>query len=119
VLRRRLVRAGRDDQPGLAHPVGLELLDHHAVEQRAQLMAGHASKSRGALHSSSPEPLLRHPWCAGVPVRVVASAPDRPGPRAPRIRDVAERAGVGIGTVSRVLNDSAGVAEATRFACGP
>jgi DNA-binding LacI/PurR family transcriptional regulator len=44
----------------------------------------------------------------------VASAPDRPGPRAPRIRDVAERAGVGIGTVSRVLNDSAGVAEATR-----
>jgi LacI family transcriptional regulator len=27
---------------------------------------------------------------------------------------VAERAGVGIGTVSRVLNDSAGVAEATR-----
>jgi LacI family transcriptional regulator, galactose operon repressor len=44
----------------------------------------------------------------------VASAPERPGPRAPRIRDVAERAGVGVGTVSRVLNDSPGVAHATR-----
>jgi DNA-binding LacI/PurR family transcriptional regulator len=44
----------------------------------------------------------------------VASAPDRTGPRAPRIRDVAERAGVGVGTVSRVLNDAPGVAAATR-----
>jgi DNA-binding LacI/PurR family transcriptional regulator len=44
----------------------------------------------------------------------VASAPDRAGPRAPRIRDVAARAGVGVGTVSRVLNDSPGVAQATR-----
>jgi LacI family transcriptional regulator, galactose operon repressor len=44
----------------------------------------------------------------------VASAPDRTGPRAPRIRDVAARAGVGVGTVSRVLNDAPGVADATR-----
>jgi LacI family transcriptional regulator len=44
----------------------------------------------------------------------VASAPERPVPRAPRIRDVAARAGVGVGTVSRVLNDSPGVAQATR-----
>jgi DNA-binding LacI/PurR family transcriptional regulator len=44
----------------------------------------------------------------------VASAPDRPGPRPPRIRDVAARAGVGVGTVSRVLNDAPGVADATR-----
>jgi LacI family transcriptional regulator len=44
----------------------------------------------------------------------VASAPDRTGPRAPRIRDVAARAGVGVGPVSRVLNDSPGVASATR-----
>jgi DNA-binding LacI/PurR family transcriptional regulator len=44
----------------------------------------------------------------------VASAPDHTGPRAPRIRDVAARAGVGVGTVSRVLNDSPGVANATR-----
>jgi DNA-binding LacI/PurR family transcriptional regulator len=44
----------------------------------------------------------------------VASATDRCGPRAPRIRDVAARAGVGVGTVSRVLNDSPGVARATR-----
>jgi DNA-binding LacI/PurR family transcriptional regulator len=44
----------------------------------------------------------------------VASAPDHTGPRAPRIRDVAARAGVGVGTVSRVLNDSPGVASATR-----
>lgn len=44
----------------------------------------------------------------------MASAPDRTGPRAPRIRDVAARAGVGVGTVSRVLNDAPGVAHATR-----
>jgi LacI family transcriptional regulator len=44
----------------------------------------------------------------------VPSAPDRTGPRAPRIRDVAARAGVGVGTVSRVLNDAPGVADATR-----
>lgn len=44
----------------------------------------------------------------------MASAPDRTGPRAPRIRDVAARAGVGVGTVSRVLNDAPGVADATR-----
>jgi DNA-binding LacI/PurR family transcriptional regulator len=42
----------------------------------------------------------------------VASEPGQP--RAPRIRDVAAHAGVGVGTVSRVLNDSPGVAEATR-----
>jgi LacI family transcriptional regulator len=42
----------------------------------------------------------------------VASAPGQP--RAPRIRDVAARAGVGVGTVSRVLNDGPGVAEETR-----
>jgi len=33
-------------------------------------------------------------------------APARRGSRAPTIRDVARRAGVGVGTVSRVLNDS-------------
>ena len=42
----------------------------------------------------------------------MASVPGQP--RAPRIRDVAVRAGVGVGTVSRVLNDSPGVAEETR-----
>jgi LacI family transcriptional regulator, galactose operon repressor len=46
--------------------------------------------------------------------RAVASATDRPARRAPRIRDVAARAGVGVGTVSRVLNDSPDVAQATR-----
>ncbi len=41
-------------------------------------------------------------------------SPHRTAARAPRIRDVAERAGVGVGTVSRVLNDSPGVSRATR-----
>ena len=36
---------GGHDQPRLAHPVGLELLDHHAVEERAQVVAGHRCKS--------------------------------------------------------------------------
>lgn len=44
----------------------------------------------------------------------MASASDRIASRAPRIRDVAEQAGVGVGTVSRVLNDSPGVSRATR-----
>jgi DNA-binding LacI/PurR family transcriptional regulator len=44
----------------------------------------------------------------------VASEPDRSAPRAPRIRDVAERAGVAVSTVSRVLNDAPGVAAPTR-----
>lgn len=38
----------------------------------------------------------------------------RGGGRAPQIRDVAARAGVGVATVSRVLNGSSGVAPATR-----
>jgi LacI family transcriptional regulator len=57
---------------------------------------------------------MRHAPPTRVPPRAVASAPDRTGPRAPRIRDVAARAGVGVGTVSRVLNDAPGVADATR-----
>ena len=39
VLRRRLVAAGRDEQPGAADPVRVELLDHDAVEQRTQLVS--------------------------------------------------------------------------------
>ncbi|MGZ4269748.1 MAG: LacI family DNA-binding transcriptional regulator [Solirubrobacteraceae bacterium] len=44
----------------------------------------------------------------------MAGAADRTASRTPRIRDVAARAGVGVGTVSRVLNDSPGVSRATR-----
>lgn len=44
----------------------------------------------------------------------MAGATDRHQSRPPRIRDVAARAQVGVGTVSRVLNDSPGVAGATR-----
>ena len=39
VLGRRLVGAGRDEQPGLADAVGLELLDYDAVEEGSQLLA--------------------------------------------------------------------------------
>ena len=39
VLRRRLVRAGRNDEAGLADAVGLELLDDDTVEQRPQVLA--------------------------------------------------------------------------------
>ena len=49
VLRRRLVRAGRHDEPGLADPVGLELLDHHAVEEGPQLLAHGAEDNGGVL----------------------------------------------------------------------
>ena len=38
VLRRRLVLAGRQEQPGAPHPVGVELLDDHLVEERPQLL---------------------------------------------------------------------------------
>ena len=35
VLGRRLFGAGRHDQAGPANPIGIELLDHDAVEQGA------------------------------------------------------------------------------------
>jgi hypothetical protein len=38
LLRRRIVRSGRDDEPGPPHPVGIELLDHDLVEQWPELM---------------------------------------------------------------------------------
>src|SRR6266542_1681072 len=41
--------------------------------------------------------------------------PPRGGKRPPNIRDVARRAGVGVGTVSRVLNDHPLVSEATNL----
>jgi hypothetical protein len=41
VLGRRLVRARRHDKARAAHAVGLELLDDHSIEQRAQVMTGH------------------------------------------------------------------------------
>ena len=47
VLRRRLVRAGRDDEPGLADPVGLELLYDNPVEERPELLA-HAARIKAA-----------------------------------------------------------------------
>jgi DNA-binding LacI/PurR family transcriptional regulator len=54
----------------------------------------------------------RRPLVARVPSRAVSTVSgERPRPR---IRDVAARAGVGVGTVSRVLNDMPGVAEETR-----
>ena len=48
VLRRRLVRARRDHEPGLAHALGLELLDDDPVEQRAQDVLHTAASLRPA-----------------------------------------------------------------------
>jgi PPOX class probable F420-dependent enzyme len=42
LVRRKVVRALRDDEARAAHPVGLELLDHDLVEERAQDL-GHAA----------------------------------------------------------------------------
>jgi hypothetical protein len=39
VLRRRLVRAGRHDQTGVADAVGLQLLYDNPIEERSQLLA--------------------------------------------------------------------------------
>ena len=49
VLRRRLVRAGRHDEARLADAVGLELLDHDAVEEGTQLLAHVPARIRGAV----------------------------------------------------------------------
>jgi hypothetical protein len=38
LLRRRVVRSRRDDEPGSAHPILIELLDHHLVEERSELV---------------------------------------------------------------------------------
>jgi hypothetical protein len=43
----------------------------------------------------------------------MGQAPRLDRPRQPTIRDVASQAGVGVGTVSRVLNGSASVSEGT------
>ena len=45
-----IVRAGRHDEARLTHAVGLELLDHDAVEERSQVVARHL-----------PEPNARFP----------------------------------------------------------
>jgi hypothetical protein len=39
VLGRRLLGAGGHEQAGAADPVGVELLDHDAIEERAKLLA--------------------------------------------------------------------------------
>ena len=39
VLRWRLVGAGGHDEPRLTDPIGLEFLDHDAVEERPKLLA--------------------------------------------------------------------------------
>ena len=46
VLGRRLVGARRHDQPGAAHPIGVELLDHDPVEQGAKLLAHGVKRPR-------------------------------------------------------------------------
>ena len=38
LLRRRVVRAWRDDEPGTPHPVLVELLDHDLIEERPKLV---------------------------------------------------------------------------------
>src|SRR3954454_3252586 len=58
VLGRRLVGAGRDEQPGAAEPLGLELLDDHAVEEGAQEML-----HRGAAYATRRPARCR--GCAG------------------------------------------------------
>ena len=98
----------------MAHAVGLELLDHDAVEERAQVVAGHGRESLRPRRGGRPDCRLRHRPVRGYLSAACPALRNATGPRAPRIRDVAERAGVGVGTVSRVLNDAPGVAAATR-----
>src|SRR5262245_17453837 len=54
VLRRRLMRAGRDHEAGAPHPVGLELLDDHTVEYRSEQVSHRDSRLR--LWSAAPWP---------------------------------------------------------------
>ena len=50
MLRRRLVRPGGDEQPGLADPVRLEFLDDDAIEEWAKVVAHFCAETyeRGA-----------------------------------------------------------------------
>ena len=50
LLGRGLGGAGRDDQAGLPHSVGFELLDYDLVEERSELVAGH----RGRVEAEGP-----------------------------------------------------------------
>src|SRR5204863_3039631 len=58
LLGRRVVRAGRDDEPRAAHPVLVELLDYHLVEQRPKLVANglNGPTSRSSFHGAADSP---------------------------------------------------------------
>src|SRR4051794_12324644 len=66
LLGRRVVGPGRYDEPGPAHPVLIELLDHHLIEQRPKVVANrlnglpfgpriHAAEDNRALVPHSPD----------------------------------------------------------------
>ena len=61
MLRRRLVRPGRDEQAGLADPVGLELLDDDAIEEWAKVVAHFCVSTlrMGRAHADTPVQLRR------------------------------------------------------------
>ena len=54
VLRRRLVLAGRQQQPGAPDAVRIELLDHHLVEEGSQLLL-HGLNDMPALTAAVPK----------------------------------------------------------------
>ena len=90
VLGRRLASSGRYDEARLAHPVGLELLDHDLVEERAQLLAHLTEKGTP-----------RWGEAAGTSVGVVRQAP--PGmPPIDRRELAAIFAGGFLGAIARV-----------------
>ncbi len=59
LLRGWLIRAGRDEQPGAPDPVGVELLDHDAVEDRAKLISHLALIIGSGVASLSPSARAR------------------------------------------------------------
>ena len=62
------MRALGDEQPGLAHPVGLELLDHDLVEERAEDIGHRRDDTRGYCQRLS----MSHPFLPDQPPVAIA-----------------------------------------------
>ena len=115
VLRRRLVRAGGDQQTGLSHPVGLEFLDHDPIEERPQL-ASHRTKVSGPRRCAATVPAMIDPLGRWAPY---GEKPDFTGLLSfggmPYTEDPGELVGADVAIVGAATDDRVSDRPGSRF----